>query len=113
MAGVSPRLISEVERGRRAHVSYETAMRLLELVGVRVTFDAQRANASDAARLRAEQRRQRWTGEQSTLVQQAPPPAPSSAVARLCAVARASHLADELRRAHRATGTVRSTTSPQ
>ena len=112
MAGVSPRLVSEVERGRRAHVSYETAMRLLDLVGVAVTFDAQAAPAA-AARIRAEQRRKRWTGEQSTLMHQAPPPAPSSAVARLCAVAHASRLAAALRRAHRAPGNARSTTSAE
>lgn len=113
LAEVSPRLISEVERGMRAHVSYETAMRLLQLVGVAVTFDAQSPSdaAADAARIRAEQRRTRWTGEQSTLRQQAPPPAPASAVARLEAVADASRLAAGLRRASHATAAVRSRTS--
>jgi predicted transcriptional regulator len=101
LAEVSPRLISEVERGMRAHVSYETATRLLELVGVAITFDAVPTAAADAARLRADARRTRWIGKQSTLSQQAPPHAPSSAVARLDAVARASRLAVSLQRADR------------
>jgi transcriptional regulator with XRE-family HTH domain len=33
-AGVSPRLISEFEQGKRPNVSLETALRLLTLVGV-------------------------------------------------------------------------------
>jgi len=43
-AGVSPRLISDFELGKRPHVSLATAMRLLELVGLRVWVDAEVAN---------------------------------------------------------------------
>ena len=104
LAQVSPRLISELERGKRAHVSFETAMRLVQLVGVAVTFDARPAPPADeAARRRAEQRRKHWTGEQATLSMQAPPQASSDAVARLTAVANASRLVAGLQRASRAT----------
>jgi transcriptional regulator with XRE-family HTH domain len=102
LAEVSPRLISELERGKRAHVSFETAMRLVQLVGVTVTFDARPARADEAARRRAEQRRKYWTGEQSTQSMQAPPQASSDAVARLTAVATASRLVAGLQRAYRA-----------
>lgn len=113
LAEVSPRLISELERGMRAHVSFETAMRLLHLVGVEVTFDAQPAPTAVAARIRAERRRAEWTGEQSTLSKQAPPPVLSSAVAQLSAVARASRLAIGLQRAYRAQRVTRSEPSAE
>jgi transcriptional regulator with XRE-family HTH domain len=106
LAKVSPRLISELERGKRAHVSFETAMRLVQLVGVTVTFDGRPARADEAARRRAEQRRKHWTGEQSILSKQAPPPASSDAVARLTAVANASRIVAGLQHAYR-TKTVR------
>lgn len=103
MAEVSPRLISELERGMRAHVSFETAMRLLRLVDVSVTFEPRPAIADEAARIRADQRRKRWTGEKSTLSKQASPLPSSDAVERLTAVARASRLAAGLQTAFRAT----------
>ena len=77
----------------RAHVSFETAMRPLCLVDILVTFERQPASADEAARIRADQRRMRWTGEKSTLSTQASPPPSSNAVERLTAVARASRLA--------------------
>ena len=113
LAGVSPRLVSELERGMRAHVSFVTAMRLLHLVGVAVTFDAEPAPAAMAARIRAERRRAEWTGEQSTLSKQPPPPVSSSAVARLNAVASASRLAVGLQRAYRAKTVTRSEPSAE
>lgn len=113
LAEVSPRLVSELERGMRANVSVETAMRLLHLVGVAVTFDAEPAPAAVAARIRAERRRVQWTGEQSTLAKQAPPPVSSSAVEQLNAVARASRLAVGLQRAHRAKTVTRSEQSAE
>lgn len=113
LAEVSPRLISELERGMRANVSLETAIRLLHLVGVAVTFDAQPAIEAEAARIRAERRRAQWTGEQSTLSKQAPPPVSSSAVARLNAVARASRLAVGLQRAYRPKTATRSDQSAE
>lgn len=57
LANVSPRLISELERGIRANVSFDTAMRLLQLVDVAVTFDSRPASSDDAVRTRAEHRR--------------------------------------------------------
>jgi transcriptional regulator with XRE-family HTH domain len=101
LAEVSPRLISEVERGMRAHVSFETATRLLRLVGVAVTFESGDADGKESARVRAERRRTQWTGEQSTLSKQIPPPASPSAAGQLDAVARASRLASGLQRAYR------------
>jgi len=70
-AGVSPRLISEFEQGKRPNVSLETALRLLARVGVSVQLnsvpmdDAQQARAQRAA-----VRRSSWTGSLSTLAEQ-------------------------------------------
>lgn len=113
MAAVSPRLISELERGMRANVSFETAARLADLVGVALIFETQPADADEAARRRAERRRQQWTGEQSTLSQHGPPPPPVDAAERLTAVARASRLATGLQRAPRATAATRAATSTE
>lgn len=101
MAAVSPRLLSELERGKRAHVSFDTAMRLLHLVGVSVSFAPRTASEDETARSRAERRRQLWTGKQSTLMRREPPPPPPDADARLTAVASASRQAAGLRAAHR------------
>jgi transcriptional regulator with XRE-family HTH domain len=102
-AGVSPRLVSEFEQGKRPNVSLETALRLLALVGVSVRLhdtgpmgDAELARAQRAA-----QRRSRWTGSLSTLQAQVDPSPPSLATARLGAVANASELATALQRAAR------------
>ena len=93
LANVSPRLISELERGMRAHVSFETAMRLLQLVDVSVAFDRRdHPSSEDAARARAERRRSSWTGTKTTLATEGPPQPSSAAVERLIAVARASLL---------------------
>lgn len=103
-AGVSPRLISEFEQGKRPHVSLATALRLLHLTGVPVQvagapaeLDADRARAERAAR-----RRRTWAGSQSTVATQEDPAAPASTAGRLAAVARASVLAVSLRQAPRA-----------
>jgi transcriptional regulator with XRE-family HTH domain len=102
-AGVSPRLISEFEQGKRPNVSLETALRLLTLVGVSLHLhDA--AEPTDSAPARAERaarRRNSWTGTLSALHAQAAPPSPSSSAARLRAVANASALATALQRAAR------------
>jgi transcriptional regulator with XRE-family HTH domain len=107
LAEVSPRLISELERGMRAHVSFDTATRLLHLVGVSVTFEPLVAPADETARTRAERRRQLWTGEQSTLSAQAPPAPSPDAAARLISVARASRLVAGLQVAYDATKSAR------
>lgn len=102
-AAVSPRLISEFEQGKRPNVSLETALRLLSLVGVSIrlsevadSLDVEKARAQRAARRRSE-----WSGSLSTLQNQVAPTAPSTATARLGAVARASALATGLQRAAR------------
>jgi len=101
LANVSPRLISELERGMRAHVSFDTAARLLQLVDVSIAFDRQQQPSSeDAARIRADRRRSSWTGAKTTLATQAPPRPSSAAVERLTAVARASLLTAGLQDAH-------------
>ncbi len=102
-AGVSPRLISEFELGKRPHVSLETALRLLYLMHVPVTVagapsvvDADRERVERAAR-----RRHTWTGSQSTLAMHDAPRPPATAAARLAAVSAASGLAVALQRASR------------
>lgn len=102
-AGVSPRLISEFEQGKRPNVSLETALRLLSLVGVSVHLGdaAESVDADQARAQRAARRRRQWSGSLFTLQAQDAPVAPSSATARLGAVARASALATGLQRAAR------------
>ena len=110
-AAVSPRLISEFEQGKRPNVSLETALRLLSLVGVSIRLgdaadsldvDQSREQARVQARAqRAARRRSEWSGSLSTLQNQVAPTAPSTATARLGAVARASALATGLQRAAR------------
>lgn len=104
-AGVSARLIGELERGRRLIVSLRTVLHLLSLVGVSVRLYAPTATEDpDQARAeRAAERRRTWTGSHSTLSEEADPPAPSSAEDRLNAVARVSALAISLQRGKRTT----------
>ncbi len=49
---VSPRLLTELERGKRPHVSFDTATRLLHLVGVSLSFEPGTAPADETARTR-------------------------------------------------------------
>lgn len=102
-AGVSPRLISEFEQGKRPNVSLETVLRLLALVGVsiRVAGKEEQGQADQARARRAALRRQSWSGSQSTLMSQPDPAAPELAAARLGAVASASILASALQHAPR------------
>lgn len=101
-AGVSPRLISEFEQGKRPNVSLETALRLLALVGVTVRMhDATEPDAAVARKARAARRLRRWTGSLSTLQSQVDPKAPSSSAGRIRAVFSASVLATGLARAAR------------
>lgn len=99
--GVSPRLISEFERGKRPHVSLETTLRLLHSVGAPVPGALPvMSDEADARAARAAHRRQTWRGSHSTVSEQSPP-APSLEFAeRLMAVASASQLAMGLRAAH-------------
>ena len=102
-AGVSPRLISEFEQGKRPNVSLETALRLLTLVGVslHVHDAAEPAGSAPARTERAARRRSSWTGTLTTLQAQVDASAPSSPAARLGAVAHASALATALQMAAR------------
>lgn len=101
-AGVSPRLVSEFERGQRPHVSLATACTLLRLAGVRERVEAPSAVADDRAATaeRAERRRRTWVGQQTTLRAQVDPPAPAAYADRLAAVAQASRFGHALRDAH-------------
>jgi transcriptional regulator with XRE-family HTH domain len=102
-AGVSPRLISEFELGKRPHVSLATAMRLLDLVGLRVRVDAASAAVAEHVAMaeRAERRRQSWVWQKSTLREQTDPEPADSYADRLAAVAQASRLAIGLQQAPR------------
>ena len=112
--GVSPRLVSEFERGIRPHVSLDTAVRLLQLVGVSLDIaEATSALSEEQARAeRAEHRRRTWVGEKSTLAAQSAPPAPTAPADRLIAIAQASRLTLDLQRAHREARRVSSAKKP-
>ena len=101
-AEVSPRLISEVERGARPHVSLATMIRLLTLVGaeLRVSLGAE-LDEEIARRERAEHRRRTWTGRKMTVAEHDDPPPAAAPEDRLRAVASASQLVYALRRARR------------
>lgn len=102
--GVSPRLVSEFERGKRPHVSLETAMRLLEHVGSQLSAVGSAVADEETNRAeRAARRRRSWTGSFSTLAAQSAPPPPAEFAERLLAVAEASKLANGLRSAHERT----------
>jgi HTH-type transcriptional regulator / antitoxin HipB len=105
-AGVSPRLVSEFERGQRPHVSLATACGLLRLVGVHLRAEAPSAVADEPAETaeRAERRRQTWVGQQTTLRAQVDPAPPAAYADRLAAVAQASRLGHGLRDDNRASG---------
>ena len=112
--GVSPRLVSEFERGMRPHVSLDTALRLLQLVGVPLHVAAPVGERTDdeARSQRAELRRRTWVGQKSTMAEQAAPAAPTEYADRLGAVAHASLLAAGLEQAYRE-ATVASPTTPR
>lgn len=67
--GVSVRLVAEVERGERPHVSFATALRLMSAVGITVAFEAPgnealyAEDATAAAKARARHRRRAWSGQ--------------------------------------------------
>lgn len=100
--GVSPRLVSEVERGKRPHVSLDTAVRLLQQVEAPMSFaSSSPAAAADSARAeRAARRRQTWSGSVTSLMDETAPQAPAEAADRLHAVASASLLVGGLRTAY-------------
>jgi transcriptional regulator with XRE-family HTH domain len=71
--GVSQRLVAELERGQRPNVSLESALKLLNAVGVSVIAKAPNGEAAEIRSAsgraleraaRAARRRQTWTGRQ-------------------------------------------------
>ena len=101
--GVSTRLVAELERGERPNVSLESALKLLNVVGVTVSATAPNGasaevhDASAAARARAAraaQRRQTRTGQHMHLHDEGADPAPGrSKVKRVAALTQISRLA--------------------
>ncbi len=97
---VSTRLVAEVERGQRPNVSLESAMKLLNLVGVTIsakapdgaTADIMDANSAAIQRAaRASLRRRTWTGRHVSLKNEGTSPDfGGSRVERLSAVSRIS-----------------------
>jgi transcriptional regulator with XRE-family HTH domain len=99
-AGVSTRLVGELERGQRPNVSLKSALKLLNLVGATVVLkspggmateiaDSATANLQRSAR--AAVRRKNWTGRQIPLhEEQTAPRGGRLATTRLAAVAAVS-----------------------
>jgi len=102
-AGVSLRLVSEFERGQRSNVSLESALRLLQAVGIAVEATAPDGAAIEihnkaAERLaraaRAARRRETWTARRVHLRDSGDdPPAPQDASLRIAAVREVSEAA--------------------
>lgn len=98
--GVSTRLVAELERGQRPNVSLESALKLLNVVGVSVVVRAPngaKAEIRDAAAAareraaRAARRRQTWTGRHIHLHDEGDDPRPGpSKTKRLAAVSQVS-----------------------
>jgi transcriptional regulator with XRE-family HTH domain len=98
--GVSTRLVAELERGQRPNVSLESALKLLNVVGVSVVARApngaiaeiRSASADALARwARAVRRRQTWTGRHIHLHDEGEDPSPArSKGRRLTSVAQVS-----------------------
>ena len=98
--GVSVRLVAELERGQRPNVSLESALKLLNVVGVSVIAQAPHGAAAEirgesAAALeraaRAAQRRQTWTGRRVHLHDEGNDPRPARSKAkRVASVAQVS-----------------------
>ncbi len=102
-AGVSMRLVAEFERRQRSNVSLESALRLLQAVGIRVLATAPNGAALEihskaAERLaraaRAARRRETWTARRVHLRDSGDdPPAPRDASRRIAAVREVSEAA--------------------
>ena len=117
-AGVSARLVAEMERSQRPNVSLETALKLLNIVGVSLVARAPNglaveirgASALELGRAaRAAHRRETWKGRHVHIREAgAEPPAPKSKAKRLAAVAQVSKQAYAIAGATRVpTGTSR------
>jgi transcriptional regulator with XRE-family HTH domain len=102
--GVSTRLVAELERGQRPNVSLESALRLLNVVGVSiiarspgdVTTEIRNSPARSDRAARAARRRQSWTGGHIHLHDEGdgPPPGRSKAkrVSAVSGVSRQAYL---------------------
>lgn len=87
--GVSARLWAEVERGERPNVSLETALRMLDSVGVQLrigTAPLPELTEEEQRRARAAHRRATWTGRQVALTDEHEPPTDRDPVRRFKAV---------------------------
>ena len=87
--GVSPRLWAEVERGERPNVSLETALRMLNSVGVQLRIGnvpLPEPTEEEERLARAAHRRATWTGRQIALTDEHEPPADRDPVRRFKAV---------------------------
>jgi len=99
-AGVSPRLVAELERGQRPNVSLESALTLLNIAGVSIVArtpngagaEIRGANAGDLERAaRAAHRRRTWKSHRVSLHDLSDGPSVSrSKTGRLASVARVS-----------------------
>ncbi|MBA2706859.1 MAG: helix-turn-helix transcriptional regulator [Gemmatimonadaceae bacterium] len=118
--GVSTRLVAEMERGQRPNVSLESALKLLDAVGVSIVPTTstgrsgnRKTSASEAERsFRAAWRRKTWSGGHIHLHDEGEAPRPArSKSKRLSAVARVSKQAYLIASARRAAGKPSSTPS--
>lgn len=110
-AGVSPRLVAELERGQRPNVSLESALKLLNLAGISIVArtpdgdgaEIRPARATDLERAaRAAHRRETWKGRRVSLHDASEAPAASGSKSRrLGSVARVSRQAYVLAAARR------------
>ena len=96
--GVSPRLWAEVERGERPNVSLDTALRMLNAVGLTVRLTSEVSSAAATLEARAAHRRATWTGGRTRLGEDDDPSVDElNAEERLGAVALVSQLAYSLK----------------
>ena len=101
-AGVSLRLVSELERGERPNVSLASALQILHLLGIglRVTDEAEKKDAAALSRAaRRAAREATWFGSIGSLNDTILIEAPQTLAGRIAAVTRVSELAYAIRRA--------------
>ncbi len=97
-AGVSVRLVAELERGERPNVSLETALQLLRALGMTLRpAAAETIGDPDGARRARDERtavrRATWVGAIASLSDERAPVPPDTIRGRIAAVTQASNLA--------------------
>jgi transcriptional regulator with XRE-family HTH domain len=97
-AGVSVRLVAELERGERPNVSLETALQLLRALGMTLLpAAAETIGDPDGARRERDERsavrRATWVGAIASLSDERAPVPPDTIRGRIAAVTHASNLA--------------------